>query len=49
MSEKPWVKSYCGGKANYCTPEETPDVDAVDTSQEYVDETAKGEHDVPQS
>jgi hypothetical protein len=20
MSEKPWVKSYCGGRPNYCTP-----------------------------
>jgi hypothetical protein len=20
MNEKPWVKSYCGGKPNYCTP-----------------------------
>ena len=42
--EKPPVKTYCGGKPNYCTP----DVDAVDTSQKYVDETAKSEHDVPQ-
>jgi hypothetical protein len=39
--EKPCVKSYCGGKPNYCTPEVTPDVDAVNTSQEPVDETAK--------
>jgi hypothetical protein len=22
--EKPPVKSYCGGKPNYCTPEEVP-------------------------
>lgn len=43
-SEKPPVKTYCGGKANYCTPEVTPDVDAVNISQERVDETAKGEH-----
>ena len=42
--DKPPVKTYAGGKPNYCTP----DVDAVDTSQEYVDETAKGKHDVPQ-
>ena len=21
MSEKPWVKTYAGGKPNYCTPE----------------------------
>jgi hypothetical protein len=40
MSEKPWVKSYCGGKPNYCTP-----VDAVNMSQDRVDETAKGEHE----
>ena len=26
--EKPWVKSYCGGKPNYCTPH----VDAVNMS-----------------
>ncbi len=39
------VKTYCGGKPNYCTPEVTPDVDAVSTSQEPVDETAKGEHE----
>ena len=38
--EKPWVKTYCGGKPNYCTP-----VDAVNMSQECVDETAKGEHE----
>lgn len=25
-SEKPPVKSYCGGKPNYCTPEVTPEV-----------------------
>ena len=24
--EKPLVKSYCGGKPNYCTPEVTPEV-----------------------
>jgi hypothetical protein len=34
------VKTYCGGKPNYCTP-----VDAVNMSQECVDETAKGEHE----
>jgi len=38
--EKPLVKSYCGGKPNYCTP-----IDAVNMSQERVDETAKGEHE----
>ena len=38
---KPPVKSYCGGKPNYCTP----DVDAVNMSQERVDETAKREHE----
>jgi hypothetical protein len=27
QEEKPPVKSYCGGKANYCTPEVTPDVE----------------------
>jgi hypothetical protein len=25
-NDKPAVKSYCGGKPNYCTPEETPEV-----------------------
>ena len=49
QEEKPPVKSYCGGKANYCTPEVTPevtgDVDAVNISQERVDETAKCEHE----
>ena len=45
MTDKPPVKSYCGGKANYCTPEVTPDVDAVNMSQERVDETAKREHE----
>ena len=44
-TQKGWVKSYCGGKPNYCTPEETPDVDAVNMSRDRVDETAKGEHD----
>ena len=43
--EKPWVKTYCGGKPNYCTPEVTPDVDAVSTSQEPVDEPEKREHE----
>ena len=42
--EKPPVKTYAGGKPNYCRP-----VDAVNMSQESVDETAKSEHDVPQS
>ena len=23
--ETPWVKSYCGGRPSYCTPEETPE------------------------
>lgn len=41
QTEKPPVKSYCGGKPNYCTP----DVDAVNMSQERVDETAKREHE----
>jgi len=45
QEEKPPVKSYCGGKPNYCTPEVTPDVDAVNISQERVDETAKREHE----
>ena len=49
MTDKPPVKSYCGGKANYCTPEVTPDVDAVNMSQERVDETAKREHEPWQS
>jgi len=42
-SEKPPVKSYCGGKPNYCTPD--PNVDAVNMSQERIDETAKREHE----
>jgi hypothetical protein len=37
--KKPPVKTYAGGKPNYCTP----DVDGVNISQEHVDETAKGE------
>ena len=40
QEEKPPVKSYCGGKPNYCTP-----VDAVNMTQDRVDETAKGEHE----
>ena len=43
QEEKPPVKSYCGGKPNYCTPD--PHVDAVNMSQERVDETAKREHE----
>jgi len=35
----PAVKSYCGGKPNHCTP-----VDAVNMSQDRVDETEKREH-----
>jgi Holliday junction resolvase len=45
QEEKPPVKSYCGGKPNYCTPEVTPDVDAVNISQERVDEMAKGKRE----
>ena len=45
QEEKPPVKSYCGGKPNYCTPEVTPDVDAINISAERVDETAKREHE----
>ena len=45
QEEKPPVNTYCGGKPNYCTPEVTPDVDAVNISQERVDETAKREHE----
>jgi hypothetical protein len=40
LDDKPAVKSYCGGKPNYTTP-----VDAVNMTQESVDETAKGEHE----
>jgi len=43
MTKKPPVKSYCGGKPNYCTPD--PHVDAVNISQERVDETAKRKHE----
>ena len=45
QEEKPPVKSYCGGKPNYCTPEVTPDVDAINISAERVDETAKYEQE----
>ena len=49
LDDKPPVKTYAGGKPNYCTPEVTGevtgDVDAVNMSQERVDETAKGEHE----
>ena len=31
MNEKSPVKSYCGGKPNYCTPEETDNVGACVT------------------
>lgn len=44
-NDRPPVKSYAGGKPNYCTPEVTPDVDAVNMTQERVDEMAKGEHE----
>ena len=40
QAEKPWVKTYCGGKPNYTTP-----VDGIDISQERVDETVKHEHE----
>jgi hypothetical protein len=68
QAEESLVKSYCGGKPNYCTPEVSPEVagedtgevgacvtcgapkgewlvDAVNISQERVDEMAKGEHE----
>jgi hypothetical protein len=41
MNEKPPVKSYAGGKPNYCTP-----VDAVNMTPDRVNETAKREHDM---
>ena len=40
QAEKPWVKTYAGGKPNYTEP-----VDAVDINQERVDGTAKREHE----
>lgn len=40
IEDKPAVKTYAGGKPNYCTP-----VDAVNISQERVDEKAKREHE----
>jgi hypothetical protein len=57
--KKPPVKTYAGGKPNYCTPLQSDriridpvtgdvgigTVDAVNMSQERVDETAKGEHE----
>ena len=74
LEDRPPVKSYAGGKPNYCTPEVTcktdpqaphgfdrnashaadryvcecegwEPVDAVNMSQERVDETAKSEHE----
>ena len=36
MNEKPPVKSYCGGIANYCTIEETTEVDAAPPKREWV-------------
>ena len=41
QTEKPPVKTYCGGKPNYCTPH----VDAVNMSQERVNKTEKREHE----
>jgi hypothetical protein len=40
QAEKPWVKTYAGGKPNYTAP-----VHASDMSQERVDETAKRKHE----
>jgi hypothetical protein len=34
--EKPWVKSYCGGKPNYCTPEVTHEVTHEVTGEAFV-------------
>jgi hypothetical protein len=39
-AEKPWVKTYAGGKPNYTTP-----IHASDMSEKCVDETAKREHE----
>ncbi len=41
LDDKPAVKTYAGGKPNYCTP----NVDAVNMTQDRVDEMAKGEHE----
>ena len=38
--EKPWVKTYAGGKPNYCTP-----VDNVYMSEERVHKTDKSIHE----
>lgn len=40
MQEKPWVKTYSGGKPNYCTP-----VDGVYISQECVQKSDKSKHE----
>jgi hypothetical protein len=40
QAEKPWVKTYAGGKPNYTTP-----VHASDISAERVDEKAKLKHE----
>lgn len=58
LDDRPLVKTYAGGKPNYCTPKQgnnspnypisessTPFVDAVNMSQDRVDETAKSEHE----
>jgi hypothetical protein len=41
QAEKPWVKTYAGGKPNYTTPV----VHSSDISAECVDETAKRKHE----
>ena len=50
LADKPPVKSYCGGKPNYCTPEVTGevtgDVDAANMSQECVDNVNMSEERV---
>lgn len=38
--DKPAVKSYCGGKPNYCTP-----VDNVNMSEERVHKSDKSMHE----
>jgi hypothetical protein len=40
VSDKPWVKTYSGGKANYCTP-----VDGVYISEECVQKSDKSKHE----
>ena len=47
LEDRPLVKTYCGGKPNYCTPEETPEVTPEVTGEVTGEVQCKTHPDAP--